>query len=240
LPQWLAPPRNSYAIGGEYVVMLGTHLFVEELIIANEGPQSVYSVVVPDLLGDVPYQYGLHKETTLRGAAAPTLPISSDWNPDGSQLFITQYFEDGLQTVHMGGFRPAAGGQPIASFGAYTLWEATGWLCAGAATTNLVWQQSEPASPTTSIFVQLLAEDGRLIAQADGPPLGLRPDLLQLAPGWEMTDRRTLEPTESGAPAQLLVGAYDFASGERAPAFDNQQVALPDNALRIPITPCLE
>ncbi|MCP4426577.1 MAG: hypothetical protein GY803_18955, partial [Chloroflexi bacterium] len=41
LPQWLAPPRNSYAIGGEYVVMLGTHLFVEELIIANEGPQSV-------------------------------------------------------------------------------------------------------------------------------------------------------------------------------------------------------
>ncbi len=236
LPQWLAPPRNTYAIGGEYVAMLGQHLFADELIGVNVNAHSTYPIVALDLLQDPAYQYGLHKEADVRDDIS--LPIASDWAAAGSQLFIVRYPDEGIQTDHTGGFRPATGTAARASLGPYELLAANGLSCDGVVQVNLVWRQAEPVQPTASVFVQLLGEDGRLIAQADGPPLGLRPDLLQLAPGWEITDQRTLELTEPGTLTQLLIGIYDFASGERAPALDSRQNALPDNAYRIPLASC--
>jgi hypothetical protein len=92
-------------------------------------------------------------------------------------------------------------------------------------------------SPTTSLFVQLLGKDGLLISQADGPPLMLRPDLVRLPQGWRIVDVREL-PAGGLEGGQILLGAYDFVSGERFPAVDGPGNALPENALAIPLSDC--
>ncbi len=238
LPQWLSPPRNTYALGGEFVAMLGNYLFADELIRENAGPYPVYPVVVPDLLDDPAYHYGLHNESSFRGGAAAALPIPGDWADGGSQLFIIRYRGTGLQTVHAGGFQPDGTRLGLAAFGPYELTAANAVWCNDRVQAKLDWRLTGPAAPTTSLFVQLLAEDGRLIAQADGPPLGLRPDLTAVPPGWVINDQRTLELAKPGAPHQLLVGVYDFVSGARATAVDGRGNPLPDNALRLPVTSC--
>ncbi|MEJ2749687.1 MAG: hypothetical protein P8183_17540, partial [Anaerolineae bacterium] len=238
LPQWLSPPRNTYAVGTEFVAMLGNYLFAEELIDVNLGDYAVYPVVVTDLLEHPAYNYGLHQEVNFRGEAAATVPIPSDWSATGSQVFIVSYLDEGVQTRHTGGFRPATNAPPIADIGPYTLIEASGLFCDGTAEAHLVWRLREQIPPTASIFVQLLDGNGRLVAQADGPPLNLRPDFITVQPGWEITDRRLLTPTDAGTPAQILVGVYDFTTGERFPAYDGQQASLADNAFRLPVQIC--
>jgi hypothetical protein len=126
----------------------------------------------------------------------------------------------------------------VADFGPYVLLEADGLFCDGVVAANLVWQEMGPIPPTASIFVQLLDGNGRLIAQADGPPLNLRPDFITVQPGWEITDRRLLTPAATDTPSQLLVGLYDFTTGERFTAVDGQQAPLADNAFRLPVQAC--
>lgn len=242
LPQWLAPPRNTYAVGSELVAMLGDYLFAEEIIVENvPGEHHAYSIVVPDLLGSPAYAYGVHDETRFVGDAARKLPLRSDWNVTGSQVFLVQYPEAGPQTAHVGGFKPADSLSPqIASFGPYQLLDASAMLCDGSVQAATSWTE-EPVDliqPTHSIFVQLLADDGQLIAQADGPLLGLRTDLIELLPNWVIEDRRTLLPTQPGSPAQLLIGVYDFASSDRLPAVDDQGEPLADDGYRLPISDC--
>jgi hypothetical protein len=242
LPQWLSPPRNTYAVGAELVAMLGNYLFADEIVVQNmQGEHRVYPVVMPDLLQTPAYPYGIHDESVFIGDAAAKLPVRSDWAMRGSQVFVIRYPDVGPQTIHTGAFRKSDGEQSLlASFGSYELLEAESKLCDGSVQVTLVWKQ--PASvipePTASIFVQLLAEDGHLIAQADGPPLGLRPDATRLLPGWEIVDQRILQPEITGHPSQLLVGAYDFATGNRFDAYDSQSILLTDNAFHVPVIPC--
>ncbi len=241
LPQWLAPPRNTFPVGAEIVAMLGDYLFADEIVVENiPGDHPVYPVVVPDLLSTTPYPYGIHDETVFRGDAAAVLPVHSDWAEKGSQLFIVHYAHDGLHTTHTGGFQKSVGNpNPVATFGPYQLMEASSELCEGIVDATLIWKQTEDSLvPTATIFAQWLDGDGQLIAQADGPPLGLRPDLIQLLPKWEMVDKRTVQLTELDQPVQLLVGAYDFVSGERYVAIDGHQKPLSDNAFTLPVTFC--
>jgi hypothetical protein len=242
IPQWIAPQRNTFALGAELVAMLGNHLFADEIIAENlPGQHAVYAVVEPDLLRKTAYPYGIHDETTFRGDAAATLPIRSDWSARGSQVFIIEYTADGPETKHTGAFQQVGVHlSPIASFTSYDLINAQATLCDGQVQATLLWEQTpgEVITPTLSIFVQLLVEDGRLMAQADGPPLGLRADLVQLLPGWEIQDRRSLQPSLPGQPEQILIGVYDFVTGDRLPAHDDRQRNLPDDLFRLPVTAC--
>lgn len=241
LPQWLSPPRNTYAVGAELAAMLGNYLFANELIGENvAGEHAVYPVAIADLNEGTPYHVGLHDETAFRGEAAATLPIAADWTAAGSQVFIVRYAESGPQTVHAGAFQPADAGPAQATLGFYTLYRARTSACDGTVQVTLTWglPANEPVPGTTSVFVQLFSADGRFLAQADGPPLGLRPDLVQFSPDWELVERRTMPVTVEDQPARLLVGVYDYTTGERLPAIDNQQTPLKDNALPLPVAQC--
>ncbi|MDX1616201.1 MAG: hypothetical protein R3300_17950, partial [Candidatus Promineifilaceae bacterium] len=130
-----------------------------------------------------------------------------------------------------------------AAFGPYALLRARATRCEGQLLLESEWQprRSTPVTPTTTLFSQALDDSGRLVAQADGPPLGLRPTLIQMTAGWWLADRRHLAPVVAeGGPAAttVLLGVYDFASGQRYPAVDAQGQSLPDEALRLPIAPC--
>ena len=167
------------------------------------------AIRIPDLLSNHGYNYGIHEQGTDSA-------IQGEWAPAGSHVFVVTYDEAGPDTRYAGRFSlQGASSSILARLGTYQLLNA----------------------PTTSLFVQALDGDGRLVAQADGPPLFLRPDLLRLPEGYEIIDLRQLE-TMGNRPETLLIGAYDFSSGERFAAIDGDQVPLPDDAFRMPINGC--
>lgn len=230
LPQWLDTPRNAYPVGVEFVSMLGDYLFVEELVRHNlHVPYPAWAAVLPDQLAQTAYPYGLHAQSELTAVpltAAPRLDI-----------FLTRYTPTGTQTTHTGRIGGETTAVPLADFGIYRLTAAQAVVCNDATDVALTWQMGDEApTATTSLFVQLLDGSGRLVAQADGPPLAL-PPLLLVGVERPLTDLRTL-PTDDKTPATLLIGVYDFATGRRFPAVDAAGNPLPDNALRLPVGPC--
>ena len=233
LPQWLDVPPNTYAIGVEFVTMLGDYLFVGELTGANvPGDHPAWAVSLPDLQSSQRYTYSVHDQHEWPAQLG-----------DGVRhIFITAYLPDGPHTRHAGTLRPGqVRPSPIAQFDFYQLTGASVTVCGGQVDVSLSWFASQnPIPDTTSVFVQVLDGNGRLLAQADGPPLGIRPGLLAATPDTLLTDLRliTLPEGETAVPTTLLVGVYDFASGQRSPATDNAGQPLPDNAWREPIAAC--
>lgn len=234
LPDWLAPERNQYPVGVELVAMLGDYLFVEELMAQNlPADHPVQAIRVPDLLSDVAYNYGIHEQ-------ARSDRLMADWAQAGSHIFITTYGQEGPETRYWGQLAPGSfTGQPQAAIGPYELLAAQAEQCASMAELVSSWRVAAggTAPATASLFVQLLDENGRLLAQADGPPLGLRADLLKLPLGWIAEDVRHL-PAQEGQPDRLLVGVYDFATGERYPATASDGRLLADDALVVPLSDC--
>ena len=240
LPQWIAPAHNTHPVGVELVAMLGDYLFAEELISENRRqPTAVYPLIVPELLSQTEYPYGLHDESKIRRDGIGQTPLPANWAAQGSQVFVVYYLPEGPTAVHTGSLHSATQGQPIAHFTHYSLFAAKAVFCEGTVTTQLVWAEDGDIPATTSMFVQLLSADGRLIAQADGSPLSLPSTYLQLPSDWRITDQRQLTIPTNEQPVQLLIGVYDYTTGQRAPAFAADQSPLPDNAFRLPIAPCL-
>ncbi len=241
LPQWLDIPPNTYAIGVEFVAMLGDYLFVEELINANViDKEAVWAVELPELQSQTKYAYGIHAQHNWPQLA------------DKARLFfITQYADEQPQTQFTGLLAPLPGTYEDfnvgAEFDAYKLEGPTNdfslgdrpIVCNGVVTVWLIWRQRYAEIPdTTSVFVQVLDENGRLLGQSDGPPLGIRPSLLAATPDWTLFDFREIPIEDGQTPHTLLVGVYDFATGQRSPATNNDGQPLPDNAWREPITSC--
>jgi hypothetical protein len=233
-PAWRSPVHNTFPAGSEHVALMGEHLFIEELVWDNlRQMRPVLAFTVPSLLSDPGYPYGVHEQT----AAAL---ITTDWSPAGFHIFLHDYMPEGIRPHYAGFVYPTDEMAPIiATFGDYTLRAASVELCQRQVSTQFTWQPPNNPAATTSMFVQLLDADGRLIAQSDGPPFTLPPDLLDLPSNWQLAEQRTIYlPEDAPQPTQLLLGIYDYVSGQRAAARDSQQTTLPDNALTLPVTSC--
>jgi hypothetical protein len=233
LPQWLDKPPTTYAVGVEFVAMLGDYLFVEELVEANvAGRRAAWAVQLPELQSEPAYAYAIHNQYSW-----PPLTPNKE-----RHLFITQYRPDRPQTRYAGSLLPLTAipnATSIAQFGSYQLIEAAATACAGAVDVQLQWLPTRTDIPdTTSVFVQVLGADGRLLAQADGPPLGVRPGLLAATPQWLLLDKRMVIVDETAVPSTILLGVYNFATGERSLATDSSGQPLLDNAWRVPISIC--
>lgn len=234
LPAWSAPARNTFPVGVEHVALMGEHIFAEELIWENLNQvRPVRAVAVPELGQAVSYPHGLHVQS-------PDLGNPAEWSPAGASVFINRFTEMGLTAEWSGRFSPPEGTavSPLATWGEMALLAGTAVACDGRVVVELTWQPPPHSAATTSVFVQVLAEDGRLIGQADGPPLHLRPDWLTLPPGWLVTEYRQIALDGTAVPTSLPLGLYDYTTGERAAGVDSAQNPLPDNALRLIIHPC--
>lgn len=82
---------------------------------------------------------------------------------------------------------------------------------------TLHWYASEAVPIDYTVFVHLRDSDGRLVAQADGPPLdGWYPTSWWTAGEWVADEHAFALPAETPPGAyQLVVGLYDPATGER-------------------------
>jgi len=98
---------------------------------------------------------------------------------------------------------------------------------------TLYWACDVPPDLPLSVFVHLVGDEGRPLAQGDGPPLeGNYPTDLWAA-GEMIADRRTVALPDDLSPGRytLLVGFYSFQTGERMPAFSGQGARLPADAV---------
>jgi hypothetical protein len=83
---------------------------------------------------------------------------------------------------------------------------------------KLYWRatNTEPITTPYTVFTQILAPDGHLVAQHDAPP---NPPTAQWVPGQIVSDHHAInvvDPAYRG-PATLIVGWYNSASVERVP-----------------------
>ena len=82
---------------------------------------------------------------------------------------------------------------------------------------ELVWLPLQKPSGDYNLFLQLLAADGTLVAQHDGPPNGGYTPTSDWPPGEEISDRHGVAlPAElPAATYQLIAGMYDPNTGAR-------------------------
>ncbi len=225
-PQWLAPERNVYPLGAEFAQQLGDYLFIEEWTTRNlkNNPQS-WGFRVDELLTTVPYGYGVHAQHSL-----------GEWEPVESDWFLTRYTEQETHFEPVGGIAPPSE-EVLARFEPYRLVSASADYCPPHITIRSRWHNNDPAaSSTLSLFVQLLDQNGALIGQNDAPPLRMRPDRLPNGV-YDVLDERAIL-AESGNPTIVLLGVYDYTTGERMEGFSADGTPLPDNALRLKLDAC--
>jgi len=98
---------------------------------------------------------------------------------------------------------------------------------------DLCWQATASSSADYTVFVHLLNEEGHLVAQADGQPLGGRYLLSIWEPGESVPDRHLIQlPADvSSGSYRLQVGFYDWMTGVRLPALSSQGTRQPDDSL---------
>jgi hypothetical protein len=235
-PQWVSPPRNTFPLGTEFAPVLGDHLFAHELLRVNVGEERrVHNLNVPDLLRQTPYNYGVYQFT-----AVDQIPTG-----DASQqhVFITDYSDTSPVGRHTGDILAIPAPDTVfARLGPWLLHTRQAcWQGEEMVNTSLLLSLPDPSAlpPTASFFVQLLAPDGRLLAQADGPALGVAPERWSDLGNVVLDDRRELILPEGDVPATVLIGVYDYVSGERLPVFvEGENTAVSNNALQIPVALC--
>jgi hypothetical protein len=92
---------------------------------------------------------------------------------------------------------------------------------------TLYWQPVADPVADYTVFVHLRRQGGEIVAQADGPPAqGRYPTGLWQA-GEIIKDELTLPPVSlASGPYELVIGMYNFATGERLPVEGS-----PDNTI---------
>jgi hypothetical protein len=98
----------------------------------------------------------------------------------------------------------------------------------------LYWQalNDVPVETHYTVFTQLLAADGHLIAQHDGPPAENRRPTLTWVGGEVIEDVHMLVFSDAGysGPVTLIVGLYDSATVTRVGTEQGQDhIALPED-----------
>jgi hypothetical protein len=235
VPDWLSPAANQYPFGAELTAMLGEYLFVEELVDQNVGGQhTTQSIAISDALAATDYAYGVHNQTAYSQLWWGT--DEREWH-----VFVTEYTSDGPTTIHTGWLTaPTTPSAPIATFGPYQLLSAEAVACDSVTIVTLIWQTTQPASditPSLAVFVHVVDAGEQLLGQDDGPPLGLRPQLVPSTAGRLIADRRVIE-TSGGQPTHIRIGVYDFGDGQRFAATDASGARLADEIFYWPVSEC--
>jgi hypothetical protein len=102
-----------------------------------------------------------------------------------------------------------------------------------AATVTLYWQADRPPGADYQVFLQLLDNDGRPVAQADGSPMGgLYPTSLW-QPGQIIADVHRVPVPPGHAVASAQVGLYRLDTVQRLPATRQDGTRWPDDAVNI-------
>jgi 4-amino-4-deoxy-L-arabinose transferase-like glycosyltransferase len=104
---------------------------------------------------------------------------------------------------------------------------------------TLTWTAKTPPPQDYSVFIHLMDENGDVIAQHDGPPVGGCYPTSWWLPGDSVTDPHILPLTVPLAAntVQLRVGMYDQITLTRLPAYNEKHLRLTDDIIVISLLP---
>ncbi|OQA11647.1 MAG: hypothetical protein BWY63_03892 [Chloroflexi bacterium ADurb.Bin360] len=102
-----------------------------------------------------------------------------------------------------------------------------------AFTLTLYWRAQATPAQDYAVFVHLLTEDGKVLAQSDGPPSANRYPTSSWQAGDVVPDTRRIEvpETQPGQVVQIKVGMYSPADLNRLPIYNSAGSPLPDNVI---------
>jgi hypothetical protein len=95
---------------------------------------------------------------------------------------------------------------------------------------TLYWRKLDGTSPVDYlVFTHLLAEDGHLIGQHDGPPAGGARPMTQWSAGEVIEDFHSMAFQDTGyvGPARIAIGLYDPSAGRVLASTGSDHVVLP-------------
>ena len=237
VPSWLAPRERGFALGHEGYLLLpmytGTGL--DDFVRGNIGVnRDVWVESLPDIRREWKALIGYH-------ASASTMEALADRIRRAGCVWVLAYAEDSLHVVEAGSVTtqptPEESHEPSALAiyaDAVALDEIDSRVEGSELTLDLHWRSVQVLGGPYTIFVHLYASDGRLLAQADGLPLGGTFPLRLWECGDMVRDVRHIELPEGLDPSEcsIGVGLYLSDTGERAPASDWQGEALSDGMFR--------
>lgn len=231
LPTWLAPGNNTYALGHEGVQFLPNYAPPETLISVNTGrPADLEIIRYEAIRPEMPYHYGLGNSTADWEGLAETR----------GEVFVADYDLADISFRPAGAFLPSpSSDEPLAIFSdpigndRILLLSAKAIRHENNLQVNLTWHVEGQAPEQVTVFVHVVDEQGRLISQMDGDPLGGSFPLNQWPPGTSAEDRRII--TIEDGPETVLIGLYDRQSGERWPALSTTDESWPDDAVPVAV-----
>jgi len=234
LPSWLAPRRRGFALGHEGYLLLPmyTGAGLNDFVYANTGLKREVWV---ESLADIRREWKV-----LIGYYAPCSSVEAiaDRIRRASRVWVLGFGADRLEIIEAGNViseeAPETGQEEhdLAIFaGAVALQKIKAHPRGSELILDLYWRPLQTLGEPYTVFVHLYGYDDRLVAQADGLPLGgTFPFRL-----WE-ADRTVRDVRRIPIPENLDfsqcsigVGLYRTDTGERASAIDRQGRALADD-----------
>jgi len=166
--------------------------------------------------------------STVTSAPVPTLPPPEPTEtPTPAPTDMPEITTSGEVRVRFGDFAELVG---------YDL-PATEVTTAQPLPLTLYWRGLEGTSATNYlVFTHLLSQDGRLIAQHDGPPAGGTHSTTNWVPGETIVDSHPMAfyDTAYTGLAKIAVGLYDPATGRVVTETGGDSVVLPITIIVIP------
>jgi hypothetical protein len=242
MPSWLAPRRNSFALGHEGYTVLPeyTDTGLDDFVYANTGiKREVWAKSFPDTR---------RHWRALIGYYAPgsSLEELGDYIRRADRVWTLGYREDSLELVEVGSMESEAftaegeeTGDPAVFEQAVSLRKIRIDAAGSELKVDLHWRLLQAMKDPYTVFVHVYTEDGRLVAQGDGLPLGGLFPFRLWKPGDMVHDIRYVTLPEDLDPSEYAVGIglYRSDTGERAPAIDGKGRMLAEEMLRVAAIP---
>jgi len=241
IPSWLVPRERGFALGHEGYLLLPSYTGVglDDFVYINTGAKrDVWVGSLPNTRREWKALIGYYAPEGSREAL-------TDQIRRAGRVWVLGYPGDSLEIVEAGSVRaaPSAGetGEDalLAVFvEAVALDKIAPEWAETELTVDVDWRSLQVLNEPYTVFLHLYSDDGRLVAQADGLPLGGAWPLPLWEPGDIVRDVRHVELPEGLAPGEYTIGLglYRSDTGQRAPAIDQHGDPLPEGMYRSRVT----
>ncbi|MEA3408236.1 MAG: hypothetical protein U9R48_09190 [Chloroflexota bacterium] len=233
VPSWLAPAEEAFALGHEGYTLLPPYYGVglDDYVYVNTGVQRhIRMGAAPEIRQPWRARIGYHE-----GKQEDEF---SDKIRASDRVWVLGYAPHDLTCVYVGGMEKKAPGaeEMAALFGEHiVLHRATLERTKEALIATLYWETRRPLEGSYTVFVHLYNDAGRLIAQADGFPLGGTFPFAAWRRGDAVRDVRYVNVPRGSdlAEGRLGVGLYHVQTGERLPGVDSESQPLDDQTFSL-------
>jgi hypothetical protein len=242
MPSWLAPRRSGFALGHEGYTVLPSYADtgLDSFVYANSGlKREVWGKSYPNVRKQWRGLIGYHAPDSSVAELGPYIRRAD-------RVWSLRYGEDRLGLVQLGGVEPVAPEVQASTEGALTTFGETIILREiqlGAMglelQVTLRWQSLQTLAEPYTVFVHLYSQDGGLLAQADGLPIGGLFPFSEWKAGDMVQDvRRIALPEDLDLTEHTIgIGLYRSDTGERAPAVAASGESLTDGVFRMAVSP---